>query len=65
MVKLAKGEYIAFMDTDDMSSPNRLKKQLNFLIKNPDVVAVGSQCTFIDEARVKKLAEVISLPRMK
>jgi hypothetical protein len=42
------------MDTDDISSPNRLKKQLNFLLNNATVVAVGSQCTFIDE-RGKKI----------
>jgi glycosyltransferase involved in cell wall biosynthesis len=49
LVRKAKGDFIAFMDTDDISSPNRLKKQLNFLLNNPDIVAVGSQCTFIDE----------------
>jgi glycosyltransferase involved in cell wall biosynthesis len=49
LVKKAKGNFIAFMDTDDVSSPNRLKKQLNFLLNNTDIVAVGSQCTFIDE----------------
>jgi glycosyltransferase involved in cell wall biosynthesis len=49
LAKKAKGSFIAFMDTDDISSPNRLKKQLNFLSNNTDVVAVGSQCTFIDE----------------
>jgi glycosyltransferase involved in cell wall biosynthesis len=54
LAKKAKGSFIAFMDTDDVSSPNRLKKQLNFLLKNSDVVAVGSQCTFIDE-RGKKI----------
>jgi glycosyltransferase involved in cell wall biosynthesis len=54
LAKKAKGSFIAFMDTDDISSPNRLKKQLNFLLKNADVVAVGSQCTFIDE-RGKKI----------
>ena len=49
LVKKSKGTYIAFMDTSDISSPNRLRKQLNFLLNNKDVVAVGSQCTFIDE----------------
>ena len=48
-LKKTKGNFIAFMDTDDFSSPNRFKKQLNFLLKNTDVVAVGSQVTFIDE----------------
>jgi glycosyltransferase involved in cell wall biosynthesis len=43
IAKKAKGEFVAFMDTDDISSPNRLKKQLNFLLNKPDVVAVGSQ----------------------
>lgn len=54
LVHKAKGSFIAFMDTDDFSSPNRLKKQLNFLLNNADVVAVGSQCTFID-AKNKKI----------
>lgn len=49
LVKHTKGTFIAYMDTEDFSSPNRLKKQLNYLLNNPDVVAVGSQCTFIDE----------------
>jgi glycosyltransferase involved in cell wall biosynthesis len=53
LVKKAKGDYLAFMDTDDFSSPNRLKKQLKFLLNNTDVVAVGSQCTFIDEKNKK------------
>lgn len=53
LVKKAKGDFIAFMDTDDISSPNRLKKQVNFLLNNPQVVAVGSQCTFIDEKNKK------------
>ncbi len=53
LVKKAKGGFIAFMDTDDISSPNRLKKQVNFLLNNPQVIAVGSQCTFIDEKNKK------------
>jgi glycosyltransferase involved in cell wall biosynthesis len=54
LTRKAKGSFIAFMDTDDISSPNRLKKQIKFLLNNPEVVAVGSQCTFIDE-RGKKI----------
>lgn len=48
-LKKAKGSFIAFMDTDDFSAPNRLKKQLEFLLGNNDVVAVGSQVRFIDK----------------
>ncbi len=53
LARKAKGSFVAFMDTDDFSSPNRLKKQLNFLLHNPEVVAVGSQCTFVDEKSKK------------
>ena len=34
-IGLAKGKYIARMDDDDISHPNRLKYQLEFLEKNP------------------------------
>jgi len=49
LLNKAKGSYIAFMDTNDVSSPNRLNKQYKFLIQNPGIVAVGSQCTFIND----------------
>jgi len=38
---IAKGEYIAYMDSDDLSLPTRLKKQVDFLEQNPEVGAVG------------------------
>ena len=37
------------MDTSDISKTDGLAKQYRFLTKNPDYVAVGSQCNFIDE----------------
>ena len=49
LLKKSKGSYLAFMDTNDISSPNRIKKQYKFLIQNPGIVAVGSQCTFIND----------------
>ena len=42
MLELAKGEYIAIFDHDDISLPQRLEKQVNFLDKNPKVGIVGS-----------------------
>jgi glycosyltransferase involved in cell wall biosynthesis len=48
-IKVAKGQFIAFMNPHDMSSANRLKRQINFLLKNPKTVAVGTQYTSIDE----------------
>jgi glycosyltransferase involved in cell wall biosynthesis len=39
---LARGEFIANMDSDDASMPNRLAKQVAFLSEHPDVGAVGT-----------------------
>lgn len=44
----AKGQYVARMDSDDISSIDRIEKQLEFLIKNEDVVAVGGQCEVLN-----------------
>lgn len=38
---IAQGEYIVYMDSDDVSLPTRLKKQVDFLQKNPEIGAVG------------------------
>lgn len=46
----AKGDFIARMDGDDISAPERLEKQLNFLIENPDYALVGSHVYTIDES---------------
>ena len=40
-LKLAKGKYIARLDNDDWSYPNRLEKQFDFLEAHPDVGIVG------------------------
>ncbi len=37
----AGGEYIAFMDSDDVSLPTRLEKQLQLLQENPEIGVVG------------------------
>ncbi len=38
----ATGKYIALFDSDDISLPERLKKQVNFLDKNEKISVVGS-----------------------
>ena len=41
-IEIAKGEYIARMDADDISFPTRLEKQVAFMDKNPEVGVCGT-----------------------
>ena len=43
-IKLAQGKYIARMDGDDISLPNRFAKQVAFLEENKEVVVCGALC---------------------
>lgn len=53
-LELARGEYVARMDGDDVSLPERLARQVAFMDANPGVGACGTWATDIDEAgRVK------------
>jgi glycosyltransferase involved in cell wall biosynthesis len=47
-LKLAKGKYIARIDSDDIALPERLKKQVSFLNAHPEVGIVGTACILID-----------------
>lgn len=42
LIEMAKGEYLAVMDHDDMSKPERLARQVEFLDAHPEVGVVGS-----------------------
>lgn len=45
----AQGTYIARMDSDDISCPERFERQVEFLETHPEVGVVGTQLLFIDE----------------
>ncbi|MDP3998105.1 MAG: glycosyltransferase [bacterium] len=45
----SRGEFIARMDADDISYPDRISKQVTFMTANPGVVVVGSQADVISE----------------
>ena len=53
LLKKSRGQFIGFMDADDISHANKIKKQHLFLTQNPQVVAVGTQCRFINESDKK------------
>jgi glycosyltransferase involved in cell wall biosynthesis len=46
--RLARAEYIARMDCDDISLPERLAKQVAYLDRHPEVAIVGAQSVYID-----------------
>jgi glycosyltransferase involved in cell wall biosynthesis len=48
-IRLSRGQYIARQDADDVSLPERLAKQIEFLDSHQDVVLVGTSITLIDE----------------
>ncbi len=41
-ISLSKGKFIARMDQDDISLPDRIKLQVEYLQKNPDVEVLGT-----------------------
>ncbi len=41
-IKIAQGKYIARQDADDISLPQRLEKQIEFLEKNPEIKILGT-----------------------
>lgn len=50
----AQNEYIARMDQDDISYPERLMKQVSYLEKNPEVGVCGTAIEFLDKTGNKK-----------
>lgn len=46
----AKGEYIARMDADDISLPQRLSEQLNYLMEYPEIGIAGAQIKIISDS---------------
>jgi glycosyltransferase involved in cell wall biosynthesis len=46
----ARGTYIARQDADDRSLPERLERQVAFLIERPDVALCGTWARFIDDS---------------
>lgn len=48
-IRHSKGEYIAFLDADDLWVPEKLEKHVNHLENSPSLGVSFSYCAFIDE----------------
>lgn len=46
-LRIAGGKYIARMDGDDISYPDRFRKQLDFFQENPEVIVCGTNYRFM------------------
>lgn len=56
-LSLARGEFIARMDADDVAHPRRFEKQLDYFNKHPEVDLCGSWVqTFGSESKILKAA---------
>lgn len=60
-VRLAQGQFLAFMNPFDYVSLHRFKKQISYLSINPKTVAIGSQYVTINKNN--KSVEKSSLPQ--
>jgi len=52
-LKAASGDYIAFLDDDDLWMPEKIEKQLDYLSKHPEYTIMYSNAWFIDENGVQ------------
>jgi len=57
-ISTAQGRYIARMDVDDISLPERFQKQLEFMERSPDIGVVGTSYYDIEDDG-KKMGEII------
>ena len=53
-IQNAKGDFISFLDTDDLWQKDKLEKQINFFSKNKDYEIVYSNYNIYDESKKKR-----------
>ena len=63
-LNIAQGKYIARMDGDDISFPERFEKQLKFLESNQDIVVCGSYSVIIGTNAIVSVPENYELIKL-
>ena len=64
-IQNANGEFISFLDTDDMWQIDKLEKHMDFFSKNIDYEIVYSNYYIYDEAKKKNLLNLKKLFQME
>lgn len=62
-LEIAEGKYIARMDGDDISFPERLEKEVEFLEKNQEYALVSTNVIYFDENGDWAVGKVIENPQ--
>lgn len=63
-LEYAKGEYVARMDGDDISLPDRLKTEADFLDSHPEYAIVSTPMIFFDESGEWGRNTAIEIPQV-
>lgn len=64
-LKVATGEYVARMDGDDISLPDRFEKEVNFLDSHKEYAIVSTPMIFFDENGDWGSSKSIEIPQIK
>ncbi|OWK69445.1 glycosyltransferase [Pedobacter sp. AJM] len=59
LLELARGEYIAILDSDDIAYPERLQLQLSFFSSHPEVALCGGHGKIINEDGIEHEKKII------
>jgi lipopolysaccharide biosynthesis glycosyltransferase len=59
-LKISKGEYIARMDSDDISFPDRFEKQVAFMDNNQDIAVAGTFIELVGDFKMRGFSNWIT-----